>query len=261
VQRRSMLRSIKAAESKANSYQEKMSDTTTTFEKRKATSAEIVGGVIGSLLLFIVAYFLFDSDNGIWGALAAIVGVGILIRAFIHKQTAACPNCKHQFDKISDFDQWRLCPSCEKYLLIKIGHGGAPSQLKLFDVQDDYVLDHASDPALIFQVKVPRGNYFPKWPAGCCVCGKEANRKGFSKDVFAGQTSHTTFTRTDTVVSGIPYCEEHYAEFSEKRAEGVRLIKRLDESKLLIKPEEGGPHVLAFRSYKYFKAFRELNGW
>jgi hypothetical protein len=238
-----------------------MSDTTTTVEKRKATSTEIIGGVIGSLLLFVVAYFLFDADHGIWGALAAVVGVGVLIHAFGAKQTAACPNCKHQFDEISDMDdRWLFCPACEKYSEIEAADAvSAGSSRRLEIINDNYICED-----FIFQVKVPRSDYFPKWPPGCCVCGKQAGKRGVAKHTFVNRGGSAVIQTVQMLkfeVSGIPYCEEHYLQCSEKTRVGVSLVQRSDDSKWLIKPEEGDMHVLAFQSYRYFRAFRALNRW
>jgi hypothetical protein len=222
-------------------------------KERKAKGSEIATGIVGSICLFAVAYFLLSSNHGIWATLVLLFGLGVLAHGFISRNTAACPNCKHQFDDVDSVDRWILCPSCEKYLEIKTAETGLPSKLEIID--DNYICED-----LIFNVKVPRGNYFPMWPTGCCICGKPTEGRGVTEHKLVSHGTVAVQTMKFSV-DDIPYCREHYIEYSEKNSVGVRLIPRFPDSKRLISPEDGGPHVLAFRSYKYFRAFRALNGW
>ena len=222
----------------------------TTIKQRKSTPGEIIGGVLGTIVLFVVAYFLIQADHGVWAILFFLAGVLVFINSFLKKETATCPNCNHQFNKIDTLDRWFLCPACEKYMERK-----EESRNQLQMIEDDYICED-----LIFMVKVPQGNYFPKWPPGCCICGTETYETGIAKNtlVSRGSTTHTTMK---FAISGIPYCEKHYIAYSKQGERGVGLHERPTHSKMLIKPEEGDAHVINFRSYKYFKAFRALNHW
>jgi hypothetical protein len=222
----------------------------TTIKTRKSTPGEILGGVFGSIVLFTIAYFLVEADLGIWAILVALVGVGVFINIFLGGETAPCPNCKHQFKKIDTLDRWFLCPACEKYM-----ERTEESRSQLQMIEDDYICED-----LIFMVKVPRGNYFPKWPPGCCICGKEKYKTGIAENTLISRGS-TTYTTMKFSVSGIPYCEKHYIAYSERGERGVGLHERPTHSKMLVNPEEGDAHVMNFRSYKYFRAFRALNHW
>jgi hypothetical protein len=60
---------------------------------------------------------------------------------------------------------------------------------------------------------------------------------------------------------GIPYCDNHFRELSEKGWLGVRLFQRAANDKLLLENGAPGIHALGFRSYPYFREFKRLNGW
>jgi len=120
----------------------------TTIKNRKSTPGEIIGSVLGSIILLIIAYFLVDADHAFGSWLPRRIVV--FINAFSRKETASCPNCKHQFDNIDTFDRWFLCPACEKYLERK-----PDSRAQLEMIEDDYICED-----LIFKVKCPGETIF-----------------------------------------------------------------------------------------------------
>jgi hypothetical protein len=223
-----------------------------TIGKRKAAPNEIMTNAIISLLIFAGAYFLFSTEHQAWALVVGLVGAWVFYEGFSERETATCPHCKGQlpaFDSVAN--SGLLCPSCKKVLAVtpwEIGTG-KPGTVRV--LADDYVGED-----FLFQVKIPDGNYFPMWPSGCCVCGLPATQKGEASHFLNRPNLKKRFT-----VSDVPYCEKHYAEFTAKKAVGVALFERNSDSKLILNPDKGGFHVLAFRSNKYFQAFKALNKW
>src|SRR5437879_2956263 len=69
-----------------------------TVKKRKAKGSEIAADVVFSICLFAGAYFLFDAEHRIWGALVLLFGLYALAQAFSKKEITprskvSCAKC------------------------------------------------------------------------------------------------------------------------------------------------------------------------
>ncbi len=185
-------------------------------------------GAAGVVLLYSVVTGL--AETGLYSAFliglmvlcaaSVLYGVFALLRCAVSR--SSCSACPRCGERIAALSSGRNDGvRCEKCLRYLEGTDGL-----LWETADDRIAAEA-----IFEAALPNS---PVMPSGCCVCGKPAVRHEKMRVINDQRTGAAG------IAVEVPHCAEHHY--------GACLRRGRD-----------GP-LIAFRSYRYQKAFREANG-
>jgi hypothetical protein len=176
------------------------------------------------------AHRLASSASGLLWLVAWVIVVAAAVFALTcawvvvrESGQAPCPHCRSRLEGLDAHVASLVvrCETCEGYAVCRRG--------EVHRVPNEFV-----DEAPIFEAPLPRQIH---WPAGCCVCG-----------AAVGRFLPVEYLRRPLAFRGkvktveVPHCDAHEAGAALKVGNG-----------------HPRPLTIAFRSYAYQRAFRDLN--
>jgi ribosomal protein S27AE len=219
------------------------------------TSDMILG--VGLVVLAVILYL--NKQHIIWPILSLIVGIGFIVNGSQIVSTQ-CPKCGIIISAIPEHEIYFECQKCESFLW------NMKEEKRIELIDEDFIARES-----IFKWVLPwNGFALPgvtevygviggvmlkandtkhleaRWPEDCCLCGSVADhQENISKKFRVTPGSKSGLIRSpitkdvSVFVNGIPHCQHH---------SGGAALKITNSN-----------GVLAFRSLKYYRMFRELN--
>jgi hypothetical protein len=216
---------------------------------------------LGACLLGLTV-ILFLNDQVFWSVVS--LGGGILMLTIPSRiDSATCPACRGKIAGLPAFTSYFECKSCNSPLWNRKKDKRIEQADESFVANEPFFkwvlpwngfdlpgVTEAYGVVEVLSMKTTGTERLDaKWPDGCCVCGAAVDHrqdisKKFRVTPGGGMIRSTISRDVNVLVNDIPYCSIH--------ANGIEL--RIGAN------DFGASNgFLAFRSLRYFRAFRQLN--
>ena len=182
------------------------------------------------------AALLWPRGYGYWALGAALAGAAVAAGVFLSSGAAPCPSCGGEIAPLGfGENRYVRCPACGGY---SEGEGGA-----IWAIEPDRV---AGRP----EFAIPLAGAW-RLPGLCCACGEEAVRTERITIRRAFTRGSPTSPRLPNLTIEAPHCARHT---------GGAALDGEASREFSVEAMKGYLTVLRVRSYRFYRAFRELNG-
>ena len=182
------------------------------------------------------AALLWPRGYGYWALGAALAGLAVAAGVFLSSGVAPCPSCGGEIAPLGfGENRYVRCPACGGYAE---GEGGA-----IWPIEPDRTAERP-------EFALPLRDRW-KLPPLCCICGEEAVRTERVTIRRASTRGSPTSARLPNLTIEAPHCALH--------AGGAALDGEASRE-FSVEAMKGYLTVLRVCSYRFYRAFRELNG-